>query len=133
MRGCRDPSRAVDVEPDVALVGDEGLAGVDPHPHLHRAVCQRSSCAGSGRDRVGSAREGDEEGVALRVDLDAVRLLEGRAERSAMRAEQIGVGGSVLTQQPRRAGDIGEEKGDGPGRKSGHLSSEDLRPRPRPP
>jgi hypothetical protein len=66
-----DSRSAVYVDPDVALVGDDGLAGVNSHAHAHRAF--RESAAGlvRGRHSVGSAREGHEESVTLGVDLDA--------------------------------------------------------------
>ena len=41
------------------------------------------ACGGNG---VGRPPEGDEEGVALRVDLVAAVLLEGRAQQAAMPA-----------------------------------------------
>ena len=39
--GGGDSSRAMDVEPDVVVFGDEGLAGVEPHAHAHRPVRER--------------------------------------------------------------------------------------------
>ena len=72
--GGRDPRRPVHVEPDIALVRPERLAGVQPHPHAHRAARKRALRVGGGGHGVGRAREGDEERVALRVDLDPVVL-----------------------------------------------------------
>jgi hypothetical protein len=66
-----DPRGAVYVDPDVALVGDDGLAGVNSHAHADRAFRERAAGLVRRRYRVGSAREGHEESVSLRVDLDA--------------------------------------------------------------
>ena len=71
VRGSRDPRRAVDVEAHIALVGQDRLAGVDPHPHTDRAARERVARLNSCCDGIGSAREGEEERVALGVDLDA--------------------------------------------------------------
>ncbi|CAN5650353.1 hypothetical protein BH20ACT14_BH20ACT14_17810 [soil metagenome] len=129
---CRgDPRRPVDVKPDVALFRDEGLAGVDSHAHLHRPVCKRRPCAFCRHDRVRRTREGDEERIALRVDLDPARLLESLAENPPMLAEQLGVAGAVLAKKPRRTCDIGEEECDRAGRKSWtHLRSRRSRRHP---
>ena len=72
--GRRDPRRPVHVEPDVALVRPERLACVQPHPHAHRAARKRALRVSGSGDRIGRAREGDEEGIALRVDLDPIVL-----------------------------------------------------------
>ena len=71
MPGGGDARRAVDVDPDVALLGHDRLARVEPHAHADRPAAERRLPVGGGRDRVGGARERDEERVALRVHLDA--------------------------------------------------------------
>ena len=80
-----DPRRADDVQPEVALVADRRLAGVQAHPHAHRGAvaATRGSRARAGRRprRATASRarwEGEEERVALRVDLASA----GRAETS---------------------------------------------------
>ncbi len=72
----RDSRRAVDVDPDVALVGDYRFPGVDPHPDANRSVAERVLSCPRRRERIGGTREGDEERIALRVDLDAAVPLE---------------------------------------------------------
>ena len=72
VRGGGDARCPVDVDPDVALVRHLWLSRVDPHAHADGAALERVACLGCGCDRVGGAGEGDEEGVALRVDLDPV-------------------------------------------------------------
>ena len=66
-----DPRGAVHVDPDVALVGDDGLAGVNSHADADRAVRKRAAGLVRRRYSIGSAREGHEESVSLGVDLDA--------------------------------------------------------------
>ena len=89
--GGGDPRRPVHVEPDVALVGPERLARVQAHPHAHRAVRKRALRVGGGRHGVGRAREGDEERVALRVDLDPVVPPPGVPQRTAVLGEHVRV------------------------------------------
>ena len=109
----RDPSRAVDVEPGVALLGHDRLAGVDAHPHPDRTLGERLLPFACGRERVARPPEGDEEGVALRVDLDPAVRLESRPQRAAVLGQRIRVGIAQLVQQLGRPLDVGEEKGDG--------------------
>ena len=72
VRAGRNPRRSVDVHADVALVGQERLARVDAHPDSDRPGCQRCLRLDRGGDGFARPRERDEEGVALRVHLDAV-------------------------------------------------------------
>ena len=74
MARAHDPRRPVDVRAHVPLVGDERLAGMDPDSDTDGAVGERVLSLSSRGDRIGRARERDEERVALSVDLDpAVR------------------------------------------------------------
>ena len=69
-------------------------------------------------------REGDEEGVALRVDLDAAVSLERVAQDAAVLGQRVRVAlRAELVEKPRRALDVGEEKGDGAARKLAHAAS----------
>ena len=82
--GGGDPSGAVHVHSDVALLRQQRLARVDAHPHADAVLLQKSlRAAGSGR-RVARPAEGDEEGIALGVDLDAVMRLPGPAQGRAV-------------------------------------------------
>ena len=70
-------------------------------------------CASAAAATASAApREGDEERVALRVHLDAVVSREGLADHPPMLGEEIGVGGPVLLEEPRRPFDVGEEERD---------------------
>ena len=104
--------------PDVALVGQKRRSGVQADPDLHLPGCERTREGGGGHERSRRGREREEEGVTLRVDLDAALVGAGLADDAAVLGERIGVRlGAELVQQLRRALDVGEEKGDGAGRK----------------
>jgi hypothetical protein len=77
---------AVDVEADVALLRHLRRAGVDPHAHRDHKLLLR--LAGSG-ERSGRGREGDEEGITLRVDLDPPVAGEGVAQEPAVIGERM--------------------------------------------
>ena len=108
--GGGDARRAVDVDPDVALLGYDRLARVEPHAHADRPAAERCLPIGGGRDRVGGARERDEERVALRVHLDAAVPRKGLPQHTTVLAQQLRVALAVLVQQPRRALDVREEE-----------------------
>ena len=105
----------MDVDADVALLGDERLAGVEAYSDLDRPV-QRLLCLRRRRERIGGAGEGDEEGVALRVDLDAAVGGERLAKHPPVFGESVCVGVAELLQELRRALDVGEQEGDRAGR-----------------
>ncbi len=68
------------------------------------------------------ARKGDEEGVALVVDLVACMPLEAGAQELAVLIERISVAlAAEQLQQPGRALDVAEEEGDGARWLVGHL------------
>ena len=106
----------MDVDADVALLRHERLAGVDAHAHAHRPVRERALRRLGRRERVRRPREGDEERVALGVDLDARRGAERLAQHAPVLAEHVRVAVAELVQQPRRALDVGEEERDGAAR-----------------
>jgi hypothetical protein len=112
VRGRTDTGGAVHVHAHVPLGRHLRLTGVDAHAHGQR---ERGLCLLRRGDRGGCRREGDEEGVALRIHLDAPVPLAGRAQDAAVLGQQVGVALAVLLQQPRRALDVGEEEGDGAG------------------
>ena len=95
--GGRDARGAMDVEADVAVGARVGLSGVQAHAHAHRWPSGQGSAARAswprcgGGDRIGGAREGDEEGVALGSDLDAGA--EGVAEQRLVPLEHVAVAG----------------------------------------
>ena len=78
-----------------------------------------------GGDRVGDARERDEERIALRVHLDATALGHRCAQCTPVVSEHLDVTIAELVQQPGRAFDVSEEQRDSPGRQP-HPSSIDA-------
>ena len=93
---------------------------MDPDPDAHRAWFEGSLSLLSRRDRVRGSREGDEEGVALRVDLDARVSLECVPQSPAVLGQDLRIPVSVLVEQPRRAFDVREEEGDRSARQLAH-------------
>ena len=118
VRGRADPGGTVDVEADVALVGDDGVAGVDADPDADRGLRRSLDSLGC-RDGVVGPTEGDEERVALRVDLDAVVRRRSRADPPVL-GQQVGVVLAVFVEQTCRALDVGEQEGDRAGREIAH-------------
>jgi hypothetical protein len=116
-----DSGGAMDVDSDVALVGYEWLAGVDPHPNANRAA-EGSLSLVRCYERILRPGERDEEGVALRVDLDPTMPGEGLAQDLPMLSERVCIGIAELVEQLRRALDVGEEEGDGAGGELAHPS-----------
>src|SRR5262249_31402231 len=116
--GMGDPRALVQAQAVIALVADLGLTGVETHPHaalgaLRPVVLrQRALCLDCRGDGVASAREGVEEGVALRVHLAASVLGEGDAQQATVVGEQVAVLLPELLQQAGRALDVGEEHRD---------------------
>ena len=95
---CADAGRAVDAEADVALAAHGRLARVDAHADPELASPSGQSCSASRRwhaigssDGVLGPAEGDEERVALRVDLVAAVLGEGLAQDPLMVVERLAV------------------------------------------
>src|SRR5438034_5797484 len=91
VRRRRDSRRPMEVDSDIAFVGELRLTGVDTDPNADRAATQRLARSACRRHRVGCAREGDEEGIALRVDLDAAVTGERRSQSCAMLGQELGV------------------------------------------
>ena len=91
---------------------------MNAHPHRQLEPLLRLA---RGAERAGGGREGDEERVALRVDLDAAVPLERVAQDTPMLGERSRVViRAELVQEARRPLDVREEKGDGAGRQVGH-------------
>ena len=113
-----DPGRAVDVDTDVPLVGDVRRPGMDPDPHPDRAGRQTGDRVSGRAERPRPCRKGNEEGIALRVDLDSPLRGKGLAHDPPMLRQCLPISlRPQLVQQPRRALNVGEEKGDSARRK----------------
>jgi hypothetical protein len=109
----RDPRRPVHVDPDVALLGHERRPRVHPDAHPDRPGGEHFLALPCGCDRARRCREGDEERVALRVDLDPVVTGERPAQRVPVLGERVGVPFvAELVKQPSRSLHVGEEERD---------------------
>ena len=116
--GGGDPRRQVHVLADIALPADVRAPGVQAHAHPDRTDGQRLLALAGGLDRLGRGRERIEERVPLRVDLHAAVPRERLAQQPPVLGERLLVRlRAQLVQQARRTLDVGEEQGDGAGRK----------------
>jgi hypothetical protein len=122
----RGYSRApVDVDPDVVVAGDERISGVQAHANAHIAVGpavrgQSALPLLRRRERLRRIREGNEEAIALRIDLDASVSLEALSEQTPVIRQSLGVSVAERLQEARRPLDVGEEEGNAARRKFGH-------------
>ena len=121
-----DAGGAMDAEAVVALVAEVRLARVQPHADTALGALgpgvlgERALRRDRGQGGVRRLAKGDEERVALRVDLLSLVLCEGGAQDPAVIGEHLAVPVSQLLQQPGRALDVREEERDGPAREVGH-------------
>ena len=105
----RDPCAPMNVDSDVSLRRDGRLAGVQPHPDADRAGVEPVAAGEGGRDGLCGGREGDEERVALGVDLDAAVCGEDRPQDPSVLGQRFRVAvGAESVQEPRRPLDVGE-------------------------
>ena len=119
-----DARAAVHVDADVALGGELGSSGVQADAHADRPVRERLAAGPRGVGCALGGREGDEEGVALRVDLDAAVGRERLAQRAPVLGERLAVRvRAELPEQARRALDVGEEERDRAGREHAVVGS----------
>ncbi len=112
----------------VLVRGDRRIARVDTHAHprLHAVgplvpderplPCQRRVHC------ILRSREGDEECVSLGADTLPARLLEDVAEDPVMLGEHVTVLLAEPADERRRALDVSEQEGVGPGQASGSLA-----------
>ena len=116
--GRCDPGSAMDVDADVALVGEERRPRVQTDAHTHRAGRECLGQLGGGSEGSGRRRERDEERVALGIDLHSIVTGTCLADDLPVCGECLGIGlCSQLVQELRRPLDVGEEEGDSAGRK----------------
>ncbi len=99
---------------------------MNAHPNANRPLAERLLPLARGGQSLRGPREGDEEGIALGVDLDPPVAHERLAQHAAVVGEEVGVGGAELVQETSRALDVGEEERDGAGREITHARECDL-------
>jgi hypothetical protein len=116
----------VDVESQVAAVADDGLPGMDAHPHGQtpgrrgfRRTEKRLS-GDRGADRVGGAVKREEELLAAAIDLPPAALGDDGTEDASLLVERTSVGGGCLDQVLRRPLHVREEEGHRPGQEVWH-------------
>ena len=116
--GRADPGAPVQVDPHVALGARHGRAGVEADAQaqggsIGPAVPGVGALDGDRRAKGGNALgEGDEEGVALGVNLVSAVLGDRRAQDAAVIRQGLGVALAERSQEARRALDVGEHEGD---------------------
>ena len=99
------------VEADVALGAEQRSSGVQAHADADRPARERLAACPRSVSRAPSGREGDEERVALGVDLDAAVGRERGAQRSPVLGERLAVRvRAEVPEQACRALDVGEEE-----------------------
>jgi hypothetical protein len=120
VRGGADPGGDDDVDPDVALLAEVGLAGVDPDPHPHDPVgwpglaLERALEVRRSEDRVARARKGEEHPVSGPVDLPSLVRPGSFANELAQAGPHRGEAPTQGVQETRRPLDVGEEHRHGP-------------------
>ena len=110
----------MDVESDVPLVGQERVTRVDAHPHPRLTRDKGSLRVLRRGQRVVCVGEGDEEGVALRTELDPAMPAYSIPYQAVVLGENIDVFAPELLEQPSRAFDVREQERDGSGRELAH-------------
>jgi len=111
--GCGDPSCLMNVASDVALVRHKRSPSVESYSHPDGTVGQGVLRDHRGLDRIPGVPEGDEERVALGVDLDATTTCERFSDQPPMLREGFRV--LMLAQymqQPGRTFHVCEQEGD---------------------
>ena len=112
-RRC-DTGALVHVLSDVALLREEWGTRVQPHAHLNGAGRKRLGHFPGSRDRTRRGREGDEEGIALRVHFDPMMGVERLPQHAPVLCQRTRVSlCAQLVQELGRALDVREEEGDG--------------------
>jgi hypothetical protein len=93
---------------------------VDAHAHAERPGRKSLECSAGRPQGARRGREGNEEGIALRVDLDALARRERLTQSAAMFLQRLRVLlGPELVQQLRRTLDVREEERHRPRRELG--------------
>jgi hypothetical protein len=95
---------------------------VDSHSNSNHAVGKSALAGPCSLESVACARKRNEEGVSLRVDLDARVVRKGSSQHTPVRCENIDILVAELVEQTSRPLDVGEEEGDSPGGKLWHGS-----------
>jgi hypothetical protein len=118
MRGRRDSRRPVHVDPDIVVIDETTLAGVQADPDADQHALgprhrRQAARGGDGRrDRLARICEGDEERIPFRPALDAGVLGDRGAHRLAMQLQHGWILLLERLDEACRPLDVGEEEGD---------------------
>jgi hypothetical protein len=105
------------VDADIVPLHHVDGAGVHAHSHSEHPLRQSLLGGGGRAERLHGAVERSEEGIPLRPELHPVVRGDRLAQHLQMLRQGLPIGlGSELLEQARRTLDIGEQKGDRPGR-----------------
>ncbi|MDQ4036084.1 MAG: hypothetical protein M3153_09145 [Chloroflexota bacterium] len=91
MRGGGDARCLVDVEAEIVAISRDRPPSVDPHPHPEWSVGECVLGLGSRTHGPGRTREHGEDGIALRIHLNAVMGRERVAQDAAVRRQRLGI------------------------------------------
>ena len=115
MPGGRDTGSTMHIDTHIALVRDQRLARMQPHPHPHRSAHQRRLGLLGRRNGIRRPPERDKERITLRIHLHAAVMRERPTQDAPVLRECIGIPIAELGQQTRRALDVREQERYGPG------------------
>ena len=97
VRCSTNASSTADPNADISLRIDMRLSGMQSDSHANGAGGrERALCGDRRRDGVGGALEGDEEGIALSIDLAAAMGIEDFAQETAVLRAEVAVRRAVL-------------------------------------
>jgi hypothetical protein len=111
----------MDVDADVAVLRQQRFSGVDADPDTDWSTAECITSLRGGGQSVLRTAEGDEEGVALRVNLHPAVPCERMPELSPVVGENASVPVAELLQKARGSLNVGEQEGD---RSRGELRHE---------
>jgi hypothetical protein len=117
---AHDPRGPVHVHPDVSRIRQQRPTRVDAHAHPQLDLRERHLHRGCGLDGCAGPIERNEERVSRGVHLDAASGNERCPHAAVVLSQEVGVVVAELVEQPRRALDVREQEGDGPGRELAH-------------
>ena len=134
--GVGDPEGAVDLDADVAVLAERGGAGVQPDADAHRrrpgVARDPPLCVDRGLRRRSRRRRRRRRARRRASRPRALRRRDGFAQQPPEVGEHGLPALTELACEPRRALDVGEEEGDGSGRKRAHPGECRSRERARP-
>ena len=124
MPDIADASSAMDVEADIVIDHQLGIAGVQAHPDAHARtigpgfIMQEPLCLDGRRDRDCRMTEDSEVRIGMRVHLQPALAAGGHSQQLEVPVEHFAIAFAEGFDESRRALDIREQEGQVAGRKS---------------